>query len=48
MKITRRAKQRIILVVATRRAEAETAKPKLNYESLFQFDALVQAAGKTV
>lgn len=48
MKITRRAKQRITLIVATRRAEAEAAMPQLNYESLFQFDNLVQAAVRPV
>jgi hypothetical protein len=46
MKLTRRAAQRINLVVATRRAEKEAAKPKLNYDNLF--DGLIRSVHENV
>ncbi len=41
MKITRRARQRINLVLAVRKAERDAAKPQLNYDNLF--DGLIRA-----
>jgi len=46
MKITRRARQRVELILAVRKAENEAAKPKLNYDSLF--DGLIHAVHQNV
>lgn len=46
MKITRRAAQRINLVLAVRKAERDAAKPKLDYDQLF--DGMIQAVHQNV
>lgn len=46
MKLTRRARQRVELVLAVRKAERNAAKPKLNYDNLF--DGLIRAVHENV
>jgi hypothetical protein len=46
MKLTRRAAERVSLVLAVRKAEKDAAKPKLNYDKLF--DGLIYAVHDNV